>query len=79
MAGRIIEVELEKIHPNLRLIYSYEAIEALCRFIRGGGEIDPLEIWFDGEGFRIKDGEKRWRACKWLRITHVKAKLIEFP
>jgi ParB-like chromosome segregation protein Spo0J len=79
VAGNIIEVELEKIHPNLRLIYSDETIAELCRFISNGGEIDPLEIWFDGEGFRMKDGEKRWRACKRLRIIRVKARLIDYP
>ena len=60
--------KVEKIRPNLRLIYEYEAIEAVCHFIQKGGEIEPLLVWFDGENFRIWDGEKRWRACKKARL-----------
>ena len=76
---RIMEIEIEKIYPNLRLIYAREVLEDLCRFIREGGVIDPLEVWFDGEGFRIADGEKRWRACKILEMTHIKVRIVGFP
>jgi ParB family chromosome partitioning protein len=73
-----MEIEVEKIRPNLRLIYEYDAIEAVCRGIQKGGEIEPLLVWFDGENFRIWDGEKRWRACKKLGIKRVKVFLVEF-
>jgi hypothetical protein len=75
---KIIEIEVQRIRPNLRLIYHYEAIEGFCRFVQSGGEIEPLQLWFDGECFRIWDGEKRWRACKRLGIPRVKAFLLEF-
>jgi ParB-like chromosome segregation protein Spo0J len=78
LTRKIIEIEVEKIRPNLRLIYHYEAIEEFCYFVQSGGEIEPLQIWFDGECFQIWDGEKRWRVCKRLGITRVKAFLIEF-
>ena len=78
MTGEIIEIETRRIYPNLRLVYTYEAIDELCRFIRNGGELKPLDVWFDGEGFRIIDGEKRWRACKNLNITHIKVRLIQW-
>lgn len=78
MTRKIIEIEVERIRPNLRLIYYYEAIEGFCHFVESGGEIEPLQIWFDGECFRIWDGEKRWRVCKRLGITRVKAFIVEF-
>jgi len=74
----LIEVDLEKIRPNLRLVYHRESLEILCRFILSQGQVDPIQVWFDGECFRIWDGEKRWRVCKMLGITRVKAILIEF-
>jgi hypothetical protein len=74
---KVIEIEVERIRPNLRLIYHYEVIEGFCRFVQSGGEIEPLQVWFDGECFRIWDGEKRWRAYKRLGIPRVKAFLLE--
>ena len=78
MTGEIIEIETRRIYPNLRLVYKHEAIDELCRFILDGGELTPLDVWFDGEGFRIIDGEKRWRACAKLNITRIKVRLIQW-
>lgn len=78
MEKMFIEVEVCRILPNLRLIYHSEMIEGLCRSIQSEGLREPLQIWFDGEGFRIFDGEKRWRACKTLGLNRVKAHLCEF-
>lgn len=77
MSRKIIDIEVERIHPNLRMIYSLETLEGLCRFIQSGGRIDPVDVWFDGECFRIQDGEKRWRACRILGITYIRARVIE--
>ncbi len=74
----MIEVDLERIRPNLRLIFHRESFEMLCRFILSRGQVDPIQVWFDGECFRIWDGEKRWRVCKMLGITRVRVILIEF-
>ncbi len=78
MEKNFIEVDLARILPNLRLIYHSESIEMLCRSIQSQGLLEPLQLWFDGEAFRIWDGEKRWRACKTLGIKRVKAHLLEF-
>jgi ParB-like chromosome segregation protein Spo0J len=77
MERKIIEIEVEKIKPNLRLIYSRESIEWLCYSIKSQGMLEPIQIWFDGENFRIWDGEKRWRVCKILKINWVKAIIVE--
>ena len=73
-----IEIDVERICPNLRLIYPSESIEELCHSIQTKGLLEPIQVWFDGEAFRIWDGEKRWRVCKILGITRVKALLVEF-
>ena len=78
MKKMVIEIDVERIRPNLRLIYHQETIEVLCRWIQLRGEVEPIQVWFDGECFRIWDGEKRWRVCKILGITRVKARLVEF-
>ena len=74
----LIEVDLEKILPNLRVLCHKETLEMLCHFIRCHGQVDPMQVWFDGECFRIWDGEKRWRVCKMLGIRRVKVILVEF-
>lgn len=79
MGKRVIEVDVERIRPNLRLVYHSESIAWVCRSIQSRGQIEPIEVWFDGDGFRIWDGEKRWRACKILGTTRVKAIVVEFP
>jgi ParB-like chromosome segregation protein Spo0J len=74
----LIEVDLEKIRPNLRAVYHKETLEMLCHFINRSGQVDPIQVWFDGEGFRIWDGEKRWRVCKMMGIPRVKVIILEF-
>jgi len=78
MKKKVIEIDVERIRPNLRLIYHDEDLKKLCRWIQSRGEVEPIQVWFDGECFRIWDGEKRWRVCKMLGITRVKALLVEF-
>jgi ParB-like chromosome segregation protein Spo0J len=36
-------------------------------------------VFFDGESFKIIDGEKRWRACKRLGITHLNVVITNSP
>ncbi len=75
--AEVIEVDLDRIRPNLRLVYPSESIEALSRLIRSRGQVEPIQIWFDGECFRIQDGEMQWRVCKKLGISRVKAVIVE--
>jgi ParB family chromosome partitioning protein len=75
MKERIMELPLHKIHPNLRSLYRLQDIEAVQRAIQSQGLKEPIQIWFDGERFRILDGEKRWRACKRLGITRIRARI----
>jgi ParB family chromosome partitioning protein len=77
MKEDVREFSLEAIQPNLRLIQHLESIEALCRSIQLSGQTQPIHVWFDGWRFRIVDGEKRWRACRKLGMTMVKAVIVD--
>ncbi len=68
----LIEVDLERILPNLRALYPEETLERVRHSIADHGQYEPIQVWFDGESFRIWDGEKRWRALKMLGIRRVK-------
>ncbi len=72
-----VDVVIHRIRPNQRLVFRDESIEELCRSILCHGQEEPIQVWFDGEGFRILDGEKRWRACKRLGMTRVRAVIVE--
>jgi ParB family transcriptional regulator, chromosome partitioning protein len=70
-------IKIEAIIPNRRCICTVESIEQLIISIRKNGQLEPIEIWFTGEDFRIIDGEKRWRACKKLGVPKIKAIIME--
>jgi len=72
----LMEVDLQKILPNLRALYPIETLEKFCHFISDHGQVEPIQVWFDGEYFRIWDGEKRWRACKMLGMSRIKVDLV---
>lgn len=70
-------IKIEAITPNRRYICKMETIEQLIVSIREKGQLEPIKIWFTGEDFRIIDGEKRWRACKKIGLTKIKAIILE--
>lgn len=73
----ISSIPITKVFPNLRLCFSDEEIILLCHAIRSQGQRDPITVFFDGERFKIIDGEKRWRACKRIGITYLKVVITE--
>jgi ParB family transcriptional regulator, chromosome partitioning protein len=75
MESAVREIELRKISPNLRCVCDWESIEELAGSILREGQVEPIDVWFSGESFRILDGEKRWRACKKLRWEHIRVRV----
>jgi len=73
----ISSIPIAKVSPNLRICFSEEEILMLCHSIRLEGQRDPLTVFFDGESFKIIDGEKRWRACKRVGATHLNVVITE--
>ena len=73
----IRRIPVDKISPNRRLGYANEEILTLCQSLRIQGQRDPIKVLFDGESFKIIDGEKRWRACKRVGATHIDVVITE--
>lgn len=73
MAQDIREIEIGKISPNLRLVFSSDVIEDIAHDIRSRNRVEPIHISFEHDSFRIIDGEKRWRACKRLGVRTIPA------
>jgi ParB family transcriptional regulator, chromosome partitioning protein len=70
-------IKIEAIEPNQRYVCSVDSLEQLADSIRRKGQVEPMKICFTGDGFRILDGEKRWRACKKLGLSRVKVIILE--
>lgn len=70
-------IRIDRIHPNHRLSYLDEDIEKLCARLLSESGCEPIEVFFDGEAFKIIDGEKRWRAQKRMGMTYVRAIIVE--
>ena len=75
MAEDIREIEIDRISPNRRISYSVESIEQIEQIVRSGQQA-PILIRFEHDSFRIVDGEKRWRACKRLARTTIRAVIV---
>ncbi len=76
MGGIERDIELVKISPNLRCVFDSETLDELRRAVVEDGQLEPVRLWLTGGMLRILDGEKRWRVCRMLGMTHVRA-LIE--
>lgn len=76
MGKHIREIELGKISPNLRIIYSADCIEDIAQHIKRCGQVEPIQIRFHHDSFRIMDGEKRWRACRKIGLRSIRAVIV---
>ncbi len=73
----IREIELNKIHPNYRLVYTEDVILSLCNDIRCNGMREPVVVELVEYWFEIVDGEKRWRACKRIGLSKIRSIILE--
>lgn len=64
---------------NPRLIFRQEEIESLMVSIAHHGVQVPITVYQDGEGYRLIDGERRWRCAKKLNLREIPALLQEKP
>lgn len=72
----IRRVRIDKILPNRRLIFEEDIILSLCDDIKCNGMRELVIVEIAGYFFQIIDGEKRWRACKKIGLTEIKAEII---
>ena len=77
MQRDVREIDVNKISPNRRLVFSDEAIENISESILLQGQLEPVEVLLVGASFRILDGEKRWRACRKLGMRRIRAVVAE--
>jgi ParB family chromosome partitioning protein len=71
----IRQIRIDKILPNRRLIFEEDIILGLCDDIKCNGMREPIIVEMAGYFFQIIDGEKRWRACKKIGLTKIKAEI----
>jgi ParB family chromosome partitioning protein len=71
----IRQIRIDKILPNRRLIFEEDTILRLCDDIKCNGMREPIIVEMAGYFFQIIDGEKRWRACKKIGLTKIKAEI----
>lgn len=74
-ADGIIEVPLEKLHckKQVRTEFEDSSIEGLSTSLRELGQLVPLIIYPEGDGYIIEDGERRCRAAKAAGLVSLKA------
>jgi ParB family chromosome partitioning protein len=70
------QIRIDKVLPNRRLVFDEDNIIRLCDDIRCNGMAEPIIVVMAGDCFQIIDGEKRWRACKKIGMTEIKAEII---
>ncbi|MGD0660260.1 MAG: ParB/RepB/Spo0J family partition protein [Syntrophorhabdales bacterium] len=76
MDTNVCYIRTDMIQPNRRLCYGQAEIELFFSMMRSGIRTAPITVLFDGEYFRILDGEKRWRAAKKLGMTSIEAMIV---
>ena len=63
----VLEIEIDKIHPNPnqpRKNFEQGALDELAQSIKNHGVIQPLVVNSQDDGYMIIVGERRWRASK---------------
>ena len=80
-AGRDVdELPLELIEPNPeqpRTAFKKEELEELAESIHKNGLLQPILVRKVGEKYQIIAGERRWQACKALKLEKVPVRIKE--
>jgi ParB family transcriptional regulator, chromosome partitioning protein len=63
--------KLERNRDNPRLIFRKEDLDALQQSIADQGILVPLTVFKEGMGYRLLDGERRWRCAIKLGLPRV--------
>ena len=73
---QVSQIPTNQLEPNPlqpRGIISPESLSELVESIREHGILEPLIVAETPAGFQIIAGERRWRAARLLKLTHVPA------
>ena len=63
--------KLERNKDNPRLIFRQDDLDALQKSIADQGILVPLTVFKEGQGYRLLDGERRWRCAIKLGLSKV--------
>jgi len=63
--------KLERNKDNPRLIFRQDDLDALQQSIADQGILVPLTVFKEGQGYRLLDGERRWRCAIKLGLSKV--------
>ncbi len=80
--GRLQQIPPENIGKNPenpRLIFRQKEMESLMVSIDTHGIQVPLAVYREGDGYRLIDGERRWRCARKLNLKTVPALVQEKP
>ncbi len=80
--GRLQQIPPENIDrnpDNPRLIFRQEEMDSLMVSIDTYGIQVPLTVYREGDGYRLIDGERRWRCARKLNLKTVPALVQEKP
>lgn len=80
--GKLLQIPPEKIDrnpENPRLIFRQEEMDSLMVSIDTHGIQVPLSVYREGGGYRLIDGERRWRCARKLNLKSVPALVQEKP
>ena len=58
----LVMIPAEKIRPNEKNFYEMSDLDTLAASIDQNGQLDPVKVRADGDGYTIIDGERRFRA-----------------
>jgi ParB family transcriptional regulator, chromosome partitioning protein len=71
--------DIEPNPENPRLIFRQDEMESLMLSIDRHGIQVPLTVYKDGKGYKLLDGERRWRCAKKLNLKSVPAVVQDKP
>ena len=71
--------KIDRNPDNPRLIFRQEEMESLMVSINTRGILVPLTVYREGDGYRLIDGERRWRCAHKLNLQTVPALVQEKP
>ena len=71
--------EIEPNPENPRLVFRQEEMESLMLSIDRHGIQVPLTVYKDDDGYKLLDGERRWRCARKLNLKFVPAIIQDKP
>lgn len=71
--------DIDRNPDNPRLIFRQEEMESLMVSISNHGIQVPLTVYHEGDGYRLIDGERRWRCALKLNLRKIPALVQDKP